>query len=43
MNKQTKLIDTDNRMVGTREKGSVGVGKDKGGQIYVDGRNFNFG
>ena len=41
-NKQ-KLTDTHNSVVVTRGKGSQGVVKVKGGQIYGDGRRFDFG
>ena len=41
--KQTKiLIDRDNRMVVTRGKGMGRVVKNEGGQIYGDGRGFDF-
>lgn len=41
MNKRTKLTDTENNVVVTREKGAEVV-KAEGGQIYDDGR-LDFG
>ena len=46
MNKQEKkqkLTGTDNSMVVTRRKGVGGIIKDKGGQLFGDGRRLDFG
>lgn len=37
-----KLVDTDNGMLVPRRKGA-GTGREKGGQVFGDGRCFDFG